>query len=480
MLLWLIFLKVNRLKNNLLNNFLNTIKDKHIAFAGISRSNLPLIKIFLKHGIHTTICDTSTSDSTQITANSLKNLGAKVSLGKDYLSDVNPDILFRTPGINFLNPDIIKLKESGVVVTSEMEIFFDLCPCMIIAVTGSDGKTTTTTLISKFLEKANKTVHLGGNIGKPLLPNIESFSNTDIAVVELSSFQLISMRKSPDIAVITNISPNHLDVHKNMDEYINAKKNILLHQNAFSSTILNFDNEITKSFSPLVRGKILGFTMHDVSSNKNFTGAYLRSDGMICMKISNTITPIIHRDDICIPGLHNLENCLTAITATWDYVSIENIREVAKTFTGVPHRTEFVAEIEKVRYYNDSIASSPTRTIKGTLSLYDQKIILICGGYDKKISFDDLGKQIAKKVKLLILIGQTAKLIKKAVLDADENKTVTILSTSTLKEAVLLARKRALPGDIVSLSPACASFDMYKDFEARGNDFKNIVLGLTK
>lgn len=480
MLLWLIFSKVKKLKNNLLNNFLNKIKDKHVAFAGISRSNLPLIKIFLEHGIRTTVCDSSTSDSTQATANSLKNLGAEVSLGKDYLSDIKTDILFRTPGINFLNPAIIKLKESGVIVTSEMEVFFDLCPCTIIAITGSDGKTTTTTLISKFLEKANKTVYIGGNIGKPLLPEIENFSDTDIAVVELSSFQLISMRKSPDIAVVTNLSPNHLDVHKDMDEYINAKKNILLHQSAFSRTILNFDNEITKSFSHLVRGKTLGFTIHDVSDKKDFTGAYLRSDGMLCMKTLDTITPIIHRDDIRIPGLHNVENYLTAIAATWDYVSTENICDVAKTFTGVPHRTEFVAEIDKVKYYNDSIASSPTRTIKGTLSLYDQKIILICGGYDKKISFDELGKQISKKVKVLILVGQTAELIKKAVLNADENKSVTILFASTLKEAVFFARKRALPGDIVSLSPACASFDMYKDFEARGNDFKNIVLGLVK
>lgn len=471
---------MNHLKNNLLNNFLNKIKNKHVAFAGISRSNLPLIKIFLEHGIRTTVCDTSTSESTQAIANSLKNLGAEISLGKNYLSNIKPDILFRTPGINFLNPDIIRLKESGIVITSEMEVFFDLCPCTIIAVTGSDGKTTTTTLISKFLEKANKTVHLGGNIGNPLLPEIENFADTDIAVVELSSFQLISMRKSPDIAVVTNLSPNHLDVHKDMNEYIDAKKNILLHQNAFSSTILNFDNEITKSFFSLVRGKKLGFTMHDVSDEKNFNGAYLRSDGMLCMKDADTITPVIHQDDICIPGLHNVENYLTAIAATWGYVSIENIREVAKTFTGVSHRTEFVAEIDKVKYYNDSIASSPTRTIKGTLSLYDQKIILICGGYDKKISFDELGKQIAKKVKTLILVGQTSELIKKAVIDADENKAVTILSASTLKEAVLLARKRALPGDIVSLSPACASFDMYKDFEARGNDFKNIILGLTK
>lgn len=472
--------RVSIFGKNSIDDFFKHLKGKKVAFAGISRSNLPLVDMFRSRGINTIVCDAKSNEAIQKIADTLSENGSTVILGENYLSKLVADVVFRTPGINFYNPELQNLRNCKTVVTSEMEIFFDFCPCEIIAVTGSDGKTTTTTLIAKILEHSGKKVHIGGNIGNPLLQRINDISVNDMAVVELSSFQLISMRNSPDTAVVTNISPNHLDVHKDMQEYIDAKKNILLHQNAFSSSVINLDNSITKKFTSLVRGKLLGFTMSDMSNQHNFNGTYLRSDGVICMSDCGKITPILHKDEIKIPGLHNVENYLAAISAVWSKVSINDIVDVAKNFSGVPHRMEFVAQINGVKYYNDSIASSPTRTIKGTLSLYDQKIILICGGYDKKISFTELGEAIAQKVKVLILLGQTSSLIEDAVRTSKNSAQIKIIHVNTMQDAVSAARNFAVNGDIVSLSPACASFDMYKDFEARGNHFKEIVGGLTK
>ena len=338
--------------------------------------------------------------------------------------------------------------------------------------TGSDGKTTTTSIIAEILKHSGKKVHLGGNIGDPLLHKIESVNEDDVAVVELSSFQLISMRKSPDIAVVTNISPNHLDIHKDMAEYIESKKNIILHQNAFSKTILNLDNEITKQFKDNVRGLPLFFS----SKNKCNNGTYIQKNNIYFSKNGQSI-PVLNISDIRIPGRHNLENYMAAICATFDDVNIDSIKTVAKNFAGVEHRTEFVREVNGVKYYNDSIASSPTRTICGTLSLFNQKIILISGGYDKKIPFDTLGSVIAEKVKVLILMGQTANEIRDAVINSSKfsSDELKIVLVKDMQQAVLVAQENAIAGDIVALSPSCASFDLYKDFMERGRHFKEIV-----
>ena len=318
-------------------------------------------------------------------------------------------------------------------------------------------------------------MHLGGNIGKPLLPEIESIRSDDYAVVELSSFQLISMRKSPDVAVVTNLAPNHLDIHKDMQEYIDSKKNIILHQNAFSKAVLNLDNEITNGFSESVRGQLAKFSVKE----KLYNGAYL--DGTtICYSDYGKVTEIMDYRDIKIPGMHNVENYLAAISAVWGIVDVDTIVAVAKTFGGVEHRAEFVREYKGVKYYNDSIASSPTRTALGTLSLYDEKIIIIAGGYDKHIPYEPLGPVINEKVKLLILLGDTAPKIEAAVKNADnyDESKIEIVNVSNMEEAVNEAVARAESGDIVSLSPASASFGLYRNFEERGNHFKSIVNGL--
>ena len=457
------------------DRFFNSVKGKKVAFIGIGTSNLPLIKLFSDKGAEVIACDRQPLEKLGENGEKAKQYGAKLLLGDDYLKNIDADIIFRSPGTQPDKPELLALKENGKVLTSEMEVFFDLCPCKIIAVTGSDGKTTTTTIISELLKAEGKTVHLGGNIGKPLLPEIESVKDDDYAVVELSSFQLITMRKSPDIAVVTNLAPNHLDWHKDMDEYIESKKNLILHQNAFGKAVVNLDNEIANSFSKDVRGQLAKFSVKE----ELFNGAYLDGTTIVYSDYGNK-TEIMDISDIKIPGMHNVENYLAAISAVWGLVSAETIKSVAKTFGGVAHRAEFVRELDGVKYYNDSIASSLTRTALGTLSLYDEKIIIIAGGYDKHIPYEPLGPVINNKVKLLVLLGDTAPKIEAAVKTADNynENAIKIITVTNMEEAVAEAKKYAVKGDIVSLSPASASFGLYKNFEERGNHFKSIVNGL--
>lgn len=462
-----------------ISNFFDYIKGKKIALCGIGESNLPLADMFLKKGAKILLCDKKDRfkfSNKKSLLSKLEDMGVELRLGENYLSELCADIIFRTPAMSFYNEELIKARENGVIVTSEMEVFFDLCPCKTIGITGSDGKTTTTTIISEILKQSGKTVHVGGNIGRPLLPIIEDINPKDFCVVELSSFQLISMRKSPDISVVTNLAPNHLDIHKDMTEYIESKKNIILHQNAFSKAVLNLDNEITKGFASFTRGQTFYFTRHKPCKN----GAFLSKDGTIYMSFNGKTQEIIKASEIRIPGNHNIENYLAAICAVFDYASIDDIKEVAHNFKGVEHRSEFVREVNGVKYYNDSIASSPTRTASGTLSLFDKKIIIIAGGYDKKIPFDELGKVIVDKVKVLILLGDTSDKIEKAVKAAPgySLSNPTIIRTSSMQEAVIKASQNAVPGDIVSLSPACASFDLYENFDKRGKHFKQIVNSL--
>jgi UDP-N-acetylmuramoylalanine--D-glutamate ligase len=458
------------------DKFFDTVKGKKVAFIGLGTSNLPLIKLFADKGAKVIGCDRQPLEKLGENGARAKEYGAELILGDDYLNNIDADIIFRSPGTQFDKPELVKLRENGKIVTSEMEVFFDLCPCKIIAVTGSDGKTTTTTIISELLKAEGKTVHLGGNIGKPLLPEIESVKEDDFAVVELSSFQLISMRKSPDIAVVTNLAPNHLDWHKDMDEYVESKKNVILHQNAFCKAVLNSDNEIADSFSESVRGQLAKFSVKE----KLYNGAYLDGSTVVYSDYGK-IYEIMDISEIKIPGMHNVENYLAAISAVWGLVNIDTIKCVAQTFGWVAHRAEFVRELDGVKYYNDSIASSPTRTALGTLSLYDEKIIIIAGGYDKHIPYEPLGPVINNKVKVLILLGDTAPKIEEAVKNSDNynEKSIKIINVSNMEEAVAAAKENAEKGDIVSLSPASASFGLYKNFEERGNHFKAIVNGLT-
>lgn len=455
--------------------FFDSIKGKRIALIGMGRSHMPLIPLFTKYGAQIIACDKRDRAALGELAAKAEADGAQLSLGETYLDDLDVDIALRTPGMRFYCDELNALRDKGVVISSEMEIFFDICPCRIFAVTGSDGKTTTTTVISEMLKRQGYNVHIGGNIGKPLLPEIETIREDDVCVVELSSFQLISMRQSPDVAVVTNLAPNHLDIHKDMQEYIDSKKNIILYQNNSDKAVLNLDNDITRSFAPECKGRVEYFSRTQTVDN----GCYLDGD-MIVRADNGEKTEVLDIHDIKIPGMHNVENYMTAICAVWNYVSVENIRSVARDFGGVEHRAEFVRELDGVKYYNDSIASSPTRTASGTLSLYDFKIILIAGGYDKHLDYTELGDVICDKVKIAILMGATADKIETAIRSSSrysDNNPV-IVRVRDMEEAVKCAHERAVSGDIVSMSPASASFDLYKDFDARGKHFKSLVNAL--
>lgn len=451
--------------------FFTSIQGKTVTFCGIGRSHMPLIRLFQEKGALVSARDKRSLEELGDNGKALQEWGVQLILGENYLEDLREDIIFRTPGMKYHLPQLEAARKRGAAVTSEMEVFFQLCPCKIYAVTGSDGKTTTTSIIAELLKAQGKTVHLGGNIGKPLLPEIESIQPEDCAVVELSSFQLISMRESPDVAVVTNLSPNHLDVHKDMQEYIDAKKNILLHQGAFSRTVLNAGNEITASFAPQVRGDCWMFRRGAPVER----GVWC--DGETIYVHGQPLLPI---SQIRIPGWHNVENYMAAIAAVWGDVEPETIRRVAETFAGVEHRAEFVRELRGVKYYNDSIATSPTRVISGMLSLFPQKILLIAGGYDKHIPFEPLGPAVCEKVKTLILLGNTAQKIQDAVQAAPQYQEgcPEILRVDNMEQAVAAAAAHAQPGDIVSLSPACAAFDLYPNFEVRGRHYKDIVNGL--
>lgn len=456
----------------------NLIKGKKVAFIGAGVSHKRCIEQFVELGAQVTLCDQKKSlEDFGAYADTLRRLHVRLSLGEHYTDGfAGQDIIMRTPGYEYYKPELQAALQAGTKVTSEVELFFELCPCEIVAVTGSDGKTTTTTLISKMFEAAGRKVFLGGNIGAALLPQLADVTPEAIAVVELSSFQLISMRVSPKVAVVTNVTPNHLDHHKDMQEYINAKRNILLWQVPPCRAVLGFENEISRGMQKDCKGEQVWFTrLHETDK-----GAFLReSDDTLCYAENGVVTPILPRAEVKLRGLHNVENLLAAIAAVWGRVPVEAMRQVGSTFTGVEHRIEPVRTLDGVTYYNDSIASSPTRTIAGLRS-FNQKIILIAGGYDKKIPYEPLAPEILAHVKTLVLMGATGPRIEAAVRGCAgfDESALTILHADSMQHAVELARGAAQPGDVVSLSPASASFDLYPNFEVRGRDYKNIVNSL--
>ena len=454
------------------SDYCKTLSGKVVALLGIGVSNTPLVRLLAQADCTIHIHDRKSSEDLGDLLGELESLGAKLHLGKTYLDHIHADVIFRSPGIRPDVPQIAEAVARGAVLTSEMDVFLTLCPCPIIAVTGSDGKTTTTTIIAEILQHAGHTVHLGGNIGRPLLPIVDEIEKTDICVLELSSFQLMTMGHRVDIAMVTNMSENHLDVHTDMDEYIRAKENIYLHQSADDLLVTNLDNEITRKFIPKAKGRVIPFSRTQVLEN----GFFLQ-DNTLWMAEKGKETAIIRRADIALPGIHNVDNFLAAFAATRPFAALENWQHVAETFPGVAHRIEFVRELGGVRYYNDSIASTPARTTAGLRS-FEQKVILIAGGYDKKIPFDDFGEEIVLRVKHLILTGHTAGQIEEAVTAAPNGEDLPIVHGKTMEECVRAAKYAAEPGDIVLLSPACASFDQYENFAQRGDVFRDCVLGL--
>ena len=456
-----------------LGSYIDQLRGKSIAVIGLGVSNRPLLKLLLDAGCDVTARDARTPDKLgEEYARELEETGCRLVLGSGYLEDLTEDVIFRTPGLHPFTPALAQAKARGAVLTSEMEAFFAVCPCRIAAVTGSDGKTTTTTIISELLKGAGYHVWLGGNIGTPLLDKVLQMRPEDYVVLELSSFQLHSMNCRPDLAVITNMSPNHLDVHPSYEDYQEAKKQIFLGQKETGVLVLNADNEITRSFAPEHRG-VLRLFSRQIRPEE---GVYM-ADGAVWSAHEGKTAKILDVKDIRIPGLHNVENYMAAFAATRDLVPDEICREVAASFSGVSHRLEMIRTLRGVTYCNDSIASSPTRTIAGLHAL-TQKPILIAGGYDKHIPFDELGDEICKCVKELFLTGFTADKIAAAVTASPlyDPEKLKMHIMDDFRETVLAASAAAEEGDLVLLSPACASFDRFKNFEERGNFFRSIVM----
>ena len=457
------------------SEYFDGLRGRRIAVIGLGISNRPLVRMLLERGFAVECRDRTPREKLLPEVLELEAMGAKLTLGDDYLEGIEADVVFRTPGLNAFCPKLNALREKATLLTSEMEAFFAVCPCPIFGVTGSDGKTTTTTLVAKLLEGAGKTVWCGGNIGTPLLPLADQMTPEDVAVVELSSFQLMGMELSPRRAVLTNLSPNHLDIHKDMEEYVTAKENLYLHQGPEGRTVLNLDNDITRSFIPKVPGELMLFSRKERPEK----GYYLRGDNVICRVEGETEQEILPASEIKIPGVHNIENYMAAFCCVYGLVPVEVMVELARTFGGVAHRIQLIREKDGVRYYDSSIDSSPNRT-RAALRSFPEKVIMIAGGKDKGIGYDDLGPDLREHVKLLVLTGMTAGKIRAAAekVPGYDGTNPEILDVEGFDDAIRAAAARAKDGDVVILSPASTSFDRFRNFEERGLRFQSVVNSL--
>ena len=461
--------------NTKLKDFEENLKNKKIAIIGLGVSNIPLIDYLHDFQAKITVFDKRNEEKIDKgVLEKIENYKISKNFGENYLSNLKDfDIIFKSPSCRPDLPEIEAEVKRGAILTSEIEKVLELAPCKIIAVTGSDGKTTTTSLIYEIVKQKYK-AYLGGNIGIPLFTKIKEMQPEDIVLLELSSFQLMTMKQSPDIAVVTNVTPNHLDIHNSYEEYIEAKKNIFLNQNEDNTLVLNYDNEITKSFAKTAKSKVIFF-----SSTEKRENGVIYDDGIIKISEDGLRRHLLKLKDTHLRGTHNAENICAAVAATKGLVQIEDQINAIKGFEGVPHRIEFVREINGSKWYNDSIASSPTRTIAG-LNSFDEEIVLIAGGYDKHLDYEPIAKPILDKVKTLILLGQTSGKILNAVKEkqGELGIKIDIFKVDTLEEAVEKAKMEAKPNQVVLFSPASASFDMFKNFEERGNKFKELVKNL--
>ena len=459
--------------NKKLEEFNEYIRFRKVAVIGLGVSNLPLLEYLYEKKAQVTVFDERTMDEIPSeTINKINTYEFSYSFGKNCLEKLNGfNIIFRSPSCLPTRTELQKETERGAIVTTEVEMLMEMCPCKIVGVTGSDGKTTTTSLINAILKKAGYKTFLGGNIGTPLFTKLPEMEPNDIVVLELSSFQLMNMHISPDIAIITNITPNHLNIHKDYQEYIDAKKCIFKNQNEKGILILNYDNDITRECAKEANGNVVFF-----SSKVKLDNGFI-VDGNIIKECNDKVRKhILNTDEVILRGNHNFQNIATALAATKTLVDTDIAVQAIKEFKPVEHRIEFVNEIDGVKWYNDSASSSPTRTISG-INAFKENIILIAGGYDKNLEYEPLAKPVVDKVSTLILIGQTAEKIYDVVKNESEkeNKKINIYMCDTLEQTIEIAKKSAKKGDVVLFSPASASFDMFKNFADRGHKFKDLV-----
>ncbi len=461
------------MENLKLKAFENNIKGKRVAVIGLGVSNIPLIDYLYELDARVSVFDERDEEKINIDIiEKIKRYSFDLYTGKNALHFLRGfNIIFRSPSCL---PTTLQLKSEqkrGAIITSEIEMLINVCPCKVIGVTGSDGKTTTTTLIYEILKAGGYTCHLGGNIGIPLFTKAKEFNENDIVVLELSSFQLMGMEISPDISVITNISPNHLDKHSSYEEYIDAKKTIFEYQDKDCKLVLNYDNEITRELAKEAPAKVEFF-----SRKEKLEDGVIYDKGTIKECEEGVRKHILDVENVHLKGAHNYENICAAIAATSDLVDCQTQAKAICEFKGVEHRLEFVRELDGVKWYNDSIGTSPTRTIAG-LNSFKEKIVLIAGGYDKNLDYTPIAKPILNKVSKLVLFGATATKIYNAVTNEIVNTDIVfpVYLCKSLNQCVERARKIAKKGEVVLFSPASASFDMFKNFEERGEKFKEYV-----
>lgn len=453
------------------------LAGRRVAVVGLGLSNVPLIRWLLRKGAQVTGCDKKGRAELGERAGELEQAGCVLRLGPDYLLALpGHDLVFLTPGMRKDLPEIEAAKAAGAEVSSEIRLVFALCRAPILGITGSSGKTTTTMLSGRILEANGDRVLIGGNIGRPLIEEVEEIPPTAKVVLELSSFQLQDLAQSPHLAVVTNVTPNHLDQHASLEEYIAAKKHIFLHQGPQDACVLNYDNPVTRGMAEECPGRVVFFSRQERLEE----GAFLDGDELV-LRLEGREERLLRRTEIKLLGLHNVENVLAAALATRLFgADASAIREAVSTFTGAPHRLELVREVNGVRYYNDSIATTPARALAGIAS-FTEPLVLIAGGYDKKLPFDEFGRVLAQRVRAVVLLGVTAPQIEEAVRRAAAElkaEVPPLIHVGGLDEAVVEAAHRAEPGDVVLLSPACASYDMFKNFEERGERFRQLVRGL--
>ena len=460
-------------ENEKLKEFNEYIRFRKVAVIGLGVSNLPLLDYLYEKKAQVTVFDERTVD--EIPQNIITKINTyefKYSFGKNCLEKLKGfNIIFRSPSCLPTRKELQEEADRGAIVTTEVEMLMEMCPCKIIGVTGSDGKTTTTSMINAILKKAGYNTFLGGNIGTPLFTKLPEIKPDDIVVLELSSFQLMNMQVSLDIAVITNITPNHLNIHKDYQEYIDAKKNIFKNQDENGILILNYDNDITRSCAKEAKGKVIFF-----SSKEKLDNGFIVDEEIIKECEDKVRKHILNTNEVILSGNHNFQNIATALAATKTLVDTDIAVQAIKEFKPVEHRIEFIREIDGVKWYNDSASSSPTRTLSG-INAFKENIVLIAGGYDKNLDYEPLAKPVLDKVSTLILIGQTAEKIFDAVKnEADkQNKKIDIYMCDSLEQTIDIAKKTSKKGDVVLFSPASASFDMFKNFADRGEKFKNLV-----
>ena len=460
-------------ENKKLEEFNEYIRFRKVAVIGLGVSNIPLLDYLHEKKAKVTVFDNKKIDDIpKEILDKITTYGFEFSFGSNSLENLKGfNVIFRSPSCLPTKPELKAEAERGAIVTTEIEMLMEMCPCKMIGVTGSDGKTTTTSLINHILEKAGYKTFLGGNIGTPLFTKLPEMTPEDIVVLELSSFQLMNMQVSPQITVMTNVTPNHLNIHKDYEEYIEAKKCIFKNQNENDILILNYDNEITRNCAKEAKGKVIFF-----SSKEKLDNGFIVDDGVIKECEDKVRKHILNTDEVILRGAHNFSNIATALAATKTLVDTDIAVKAIKEFKPVEHRIEFVREIGGVKWYNDSASSSPTRTLSG-LNAFKEDIVLIAGGYDKNLDYTPLAKTVVNKVKTLILIGQTAEKIFDAVKEEldKENKKMDIYMCDSLEETIKIAKKSAQKGEVVLFSPASASFDMFKNFADRGNKFKKLV-----